>query len=99
MAQIKGNKTLFSTSISTELYNKLKVRAQKQGVSFSYLLQVCASIGYNVLEGQETKSAVQSAIRDEMTPTLELVYSALQDLNLSEMLKGSGTLGTGEKDG
>lgn len=88
MARIKGNKTTFSSSINTELYNKLKVRAQKQGVSFSYLLQVCASVGYNVLDGKETKSAVQSAVRDEMTPALTLVAEMFKDLNMQDFMEG-----------
>jgi len=97
MARIKGNKTTFSTSINTELYNKLKVKAQQQGVSFSYILQVCASVGYNVLDGQETKTAVQSAVRDEMTPTLALVAEIMKDLNVNDFMEGVKNYGTAKE--
>jgi len=97
MPRIKGNKTTFTASINTELYNKLSVRANTQGVSFSYMLQVCASIGCNVLEGKNTQDAVQSAVRAEMLPALELFQQTLNDIDLSKLLKGGDLIGTEEE--
>ena len=80
MAKVKQNITL-----SPELHARLTERAVKQGVSFSYLIESCASIGLNVLEGKDTKQSVEQAVADQLGPMLRMLEEVRADLDLDKL--------------
>lgn len=77
MAKIKQNITL-----NPELHARLTERAAKQGVSLSYIIECCASVGLNVLEGKDTKESVEQAVAEQLGPMLRMLQDVTADLNL-----------------
>lgn len=75
-------KKKLAISLTPELYDKLKARAAKQGVSFSYIVECCAAVGLNVLEGKDTKQAVEQAVAYQLGPMLRMLSDVAQDLEL-----------------
>lgn len=77
MAKVKQNITL-----NPELHKRLLERAEKQGVSFSYIVECCAAVGLNVLEGKDTKDAVEQAVAEQLGPMLRMLEDVRADLKL-----------------